>query len=156
MPISIPSKMLQIDRNIRQTDVRARPRPINLRACMRSIIMTGPSPKSIRIESIHEVLLRHCFGSGWVSGGAPKDLCHFVGTTKQPKHQKAESRKPFLKWPTWDWPTAATNWAIFRLANGLKVLDLRPYILRIAAIISAFYQPKFKGFFSSLSRFIGL
>lgn len=57
---------------------------------------------------------------------------------------------PLGTWHAIELTSGCTNWAIFRSANGLKVLQLSPYILgrsdSRAAIILAFYQPKFKGF----------
>lgn len=111
-----------------------------------------------------EVLLRHCFGSASglsLAMWAPKrDLCHFVGkTTKSPKEKKAFpspvcvcglSSDPLGTWHARELTSGSTNWAIFRSANGLKVLQLSPYIFgrsdSRAAIILAFYQPKCKGF----------
>lgn len=60
------------------------------------------------------------------------------------------SSDPLGTWHARELTSGSTNWAIFRSANGLKVLQLSPYIFSRsdsrAAIILAFYQPKFKGF----------
>lgn len=115
-----------------------------------------------------EVLLRHCFGS---ASGLSLSPSRHVSTQERFmsfcwQNNKIPERKESLSQPrvcvcglssdplgTWharELTSGSTNWAIFRSANGLKVLQLSPYILgrpdSRAAIILAFYQPKFKGF----------
>lgn len=141
-------------------------RPINLGTAVRHALRydgtcdLSPGLRSCCVIAL--VPLRVSLSLSLAMWAPKRDLCHFVGkTTKSPKEKKAFPSPVCVcvwtfEWPTWDMAcereltSGSTNWAIFRSANGLKVLQLSPYIFgrsdSRAAIILAFYQPKFKGF----------